>query len=82
MYKATSIMGIINVKDGINMFEIKKPEYVNKTFRLDKSLVDELSRCAADNDISVNALVAQCCSYALKNLNNENIEQIKLGDTK
>ena len=50
------------------MFEIKKPEFVNKTFRLEKLLVERLSACSADNDISVNALVAQCCEYALNHM--------------
>ena len=50
------------------MFEVKKPEYVNKTFRMEKGLVDRLAKCAADNDISVNALVAQCCEYALDHM--------------
>ncbi len=50
------------------MFEIKKTEYVNKTFRLEKSLVEKLSNCASANNLSVNALVAQCCEYALNNM--------------
>ena len=47
------------------MFEVKKTEYVNKTFRLEKTLVERLSVCAATNNVSVNALVVQCCEYAL-----------------
>ncbi len=50
------------------MFEVKKPEYVNKTFRMDKQLVERLAKCAGENDISVNALVAQCCEYALDHM--------------
>lgn len=50
------------------MFEIKKTEYVNKTFRMKKSLVEELSKCASEHNISVNALVTQCCEYALNNM--------------
>ncbi|MFI3228476.1 MAG: hypothetical protein R3Y09_13890 [Clostridia bacterium] len=53
------------------MFEVKKPEFVNKTFRLEKALVDELSQCASESDISLNALIAQCCRYALDNMKNE-----------
>ncbi len=52
------------------MFEIQRKEFVNKTFRLEKSLVDELSQCATDSKISLNALVAQCCRYALDNMKN------------
>lgn len=51
------------------MFEIKKTEFTNKTFRLEKALLDELSLYASKSNISVNALVAQCCRYALDNLN-------------
>lgn len=50
------------------MFEIKKTEYANKTFRMEKSLVEALSKCASENHISVNTLVTQCCEYALNNM--------------
>lgn len=54
------------------MFEIKKPEFVNKTFRLEKSLVDRLNQYASQSDVSLNNLVAQCCEYALSNMKDEN----------
>ncbi len=50
------------------MFVIKKTEYINKTFRMEKELVDKLSKCASENDVSVNSLVSQCCEYALNNM--------------
>lgn len=50
------------------MFEIKKTEFINKTFRLEKTLVERLAECSAENNISVNALVAQCCEYALDHM--------------
>lgn len=50
------------------MFKVKKPEYVNKTFRLEKELVEQLAKCAGENNISVNSLVAQCCEYALSHM--------------
>lgn len=50
------------------VFEIKREEFVNKTFRLNKTLVEELAKCAANHKISLNALVAQCCRYALDNM--------------
>ncbi|MFI3206268.1 MAG: hypothetical protein R3Y33_03375 [Clostridia bacterium] len=53
------------------MFEIKKTEFVNKTFRLEKSLVDNLTLYASKADISLNALVSQCCKYALENIDNK-----------
>ncbi len=53
------------------MFKIEKTEYINKTFRLEKELVEKLSKCASDNNISLNALVSQCCKYALDNMNKD-----------
>lgn len=50
------------------MFEIKKTEYVNKTFRLEKTLVERLSKCSTEHNISVNSLVSQCCEYALNHM--------------
>ena len=47
------------------MFEASREEYINKTFRLKKALVTELQAYAAEKDISLNALVAQCCEFAL-----------------
>lgn len=50
------------------MFEVKKDEYVNKTFRMSSKLVEELSAVAQENKVSVNELVVQCCRYALKDI--------------
>lgn len=50
------------------MFKIEKPEYVNKTFRMEKKLVEQLEKLAQNENISVNSLVIQCCNYALDNL--------------
>lgn len=49
------------------MFKVEKPEYVNKTFRIQKELLEELQLYASQNDISVNELVVQCCKYAMQN---------------
>lgn len=51
------------------MFEVKKEEKVNKTFRMPTDLVEKLSLIAQKNNVSVNELVVQCCSYALENMN-------------
>lgn len=51
----------------IKMFEVKKEEYINKTFRMKKTLVQELERYASVNQVSLNELVSQCCQYALDN---------------
>ena len=49
-------------------FRIQKIEYVNKTFRMPKTLLDELGLVAQESDISVNELIIQSCQYALENL--------------
>ena len=69
---------MMNIRQGMPMFEIRKEEYVNKTFRLKKALVEELAKCAAENRVSMNALIAQCCRYALSNMKcrkNENVQK-------
>lgn len=50
------------------MFQIQKPEYTNKTFRMPSDLVAQLEQLAQSNDISLNRLVIQCCRYALDHL--------------
>ena len=59
------------------MFEIKKPEYLNKTFRMEKELVERLANCAAENNVSMNALVTQCCEYALAHMKNDDEHESK-----
>lgn len=56
-------------------FKIKKEEYVNKTFRLKKSLIDSCSQIAADKDISLNEFVSQSLQFALDSLVDENEEE-------
>lgn len=50
------------------MFKVEKTEYVNKTFRMPVTLVDELSILAQQKGVSLNQLVIQCCKYSLENL--------------
>ena len=50
------------------MFNVKKPEHVNKTLRLPKELVNQLEILAQEKGISLNNLVIQCCEYALENI--------------
>ena len=54
------------------MFKIKREEYVNKTFRLKKSLVKRMEKVATENCVSLNELVSQCCKYALENIEPKN----------
>ncbi len=56
------------------MFKIEKEEYINKTFRLEKNMVNQMELLCADRNISMNKLVARCIEYALENLE-ENLEQ-------
>ena len=50
------------------MFKITKEEYVNRTFRIMESLIERLGDVAQQENISVNALVMQCCEYALDHM--------------
>ncbi len=50
------------------MFNIEKPEMVNKTFRLPAELVERLCTVAQNRGVSLNNLVKQCCEYALSQL--------------
>jgi predicted HicB family RNase H-like nuclease len=50
------------------MFDVKKPEMVNKTFRLPLAQEKNLQEVAQEKDVSLNSLVAQCCEYAIENL--------------
>ena len=52
------------------MFVVKgeREPMVNKTFRLPKSLLDELGRLAKENKISINNVVTQAVEYALDNM--------------
>ncbi len=54
------------------MFQVKKKEYVNKTFRIERELLDKLGEVAQQENISVNELVVQCCKYALDDMDVKN----------
>lgn len=49
------------------MFEVKKTEFVNKTFRMPAELVKRMETIAQNEKVSLNNLVVQCCEYALSN---------------
>lgn len=50
------------------MFKIKKVESSNKTIRLPNDLIEQLESIAAENDVSFNQVVTQCCQYALDHM--------------
>lgn len=49
-------------------FKIEKEEYVNKTFRIEKKLVEQMELICDKKNISLNKLVVKCINYALDNL--------------
>lgn len=53
-------------------FKIEKEGFVNRTFRLEKKLVDRIEMICNKNNISLNKLTVQCIEYALNNLAEEN----------
>ena len=53
------------------MFEVKKEEYINKTFRMPVSVVKKLEEVAQREKVSLNNLVVQCCEYSLNNMKSE-----------
>lgn len=53
------------------MFEVKKIEHVNKTFRMPADLVKRLEILAQEKGVSLNNLVIQCCEYALENIDSQ-----------
>ena len=55
-------------------FKIEKEEYINKTFRLNKKLVEEMEKVADSKNISLNKLVVLCVEYALVNLDTKEDE--------
>ncbi len=51
------------------MFQVRQTEeMINKTFRLPRNLLEELTKVAESEQVSVNNLVRQCCEYALSNM--------------
>jgi len=56
------------------MFKVQKElksANIPRTVRFTEPLFEELNKVAADNNISFNLLVLQCCRYALDNLKEE-----------
>jgi len=49
-------------------FVIEKEEYVNRTFRLSKTLLERMDAVCDDKNISLNKLVVMCVNYALDDL--------------
>ena len=52
-------------------FKIPREEYINRTFRLRKELVDRMETICNEKNISLNKLTVLCIEYALDNLEEE-----------
>lgn len=66
----TPLMDILLCWEMVNMFKIDnefKNANISRTVRFTEPLFEELNAVAAQNDISFNLLVLQCCKYALEN---------------
>jgi len=50
--------------------ELKKAN-VARTVRFTEPLFERLNKTAAENDVSFNLLVLQCCKYALDNMDEQ-----------
>ena len=53
------------------MFKVEKElrnANVARTIRVPEKLFEELNQVAADNSVSLNLLVLQCCRYALDDM--------------
>ncbi len=56
------------------MFKIEnefKSANVSRTVGFTEPLFEKLNKVAAENEISFNLLVLQCCKYALENMSEE-----------
>lgn len=60
------------------MFRIRKVESSNKTIRLPNNLIAQLEVIAAENDVSFNQVVTQCCQYAIEHLENSDTTENQL----
>ena len=56
-------------------FRIPKDEYINRTFRLKKELVDRMEVICNEKNISLNRLTVLCIEYALANLEDDESEE-------
>lgn len=59
------------LKEVLLLFQVKRQEFITKTFRMPVALVERLEKLAQNKSVSLNQLIAQCCEYALDNLSNE-----------
>ena len=56
------------------MFKVEnefKNANISRTIRFTDKIFEQLNQVAADNEVSFNLLVLQCCKYALENTDNK-----------
>ena len=57
------------------MLRIERDEYVNRTFRINKKLVDRMEKVCDAKNISLNQLMVICVEYALDNLEEDDQQE-------
>lgn len=57
------------------MLRIERDEYVNRTFRINKKLVDRMEKVCDPKNISLNKLMVICVEYALDNLEEDDQQE-------
>lgn len=57
------------------MLRIERDEYVNRTFRINKKLVDRMEKVCDVKNISLNKLMVICVEYALDNLEEDDQQE-------
>lgn len=54
------------------MFKVRKTEEtVNRTFRFPETLIDNMSKIAQNEGVSLNNFVVQCCEYAISHMSDK-----------
>ena len=56
------------------VFRVEREEYVNKTFRMEKKLVEKMEQICDKKGVSLNKLVILCINYALDNMEDDDDE--------
>lgn len=52
-------------------FRVEKEEFVNRTFRLPKKLVERIDKVCDEKDMTSTKVIIQCIEYALAHLDED-----------
>ena len=69
-----------NYTEAVSMFKVEnefKGANISRTIRFTEKLFEGLNKIAAENEISFNLLVLQCCKYAVDNIGNDEGQTIE-----